>query len=71
MKRKVIVVITLLIACLACVSCGSNGSKSKVCPICKQSMEGKTTVKAKTVDGQTLTVCSSCYAVGKQAGYCL
>lgn len=72
MKHRFLIALALILSGLACVSCGSNGSKkTSVCPICKESLDGKTVVKTKSVDGQTITVCSSCYSVGKQMGYCL
>ena len=48
-----------------------NGQKTNnICPICHQSMEGKYTVQAHTIDGRTITVCAGCYTVGKAGGYC-
>lgn len=73
--QKVAAIVSLLLLGILATSCGNNNSKSNasstpaVCPICGESMEGKTAVKCTTAKGE-MTVCSDCYAIGKQTGYC-
>ena len=77
-SSKTILAIALIIAGMTCISCGSNTSKkanetqkANVCPICEKSLEGKQIVNATLKDGSTLTMCSSCYTIGRQTGRCL
>lgn len=68
---KISSVIALVIGASLFCACGSSSSKSKVCPVCKQSLEGKKTVKATVATGDQVRVCVDCYRFGKANGMCL
>lgn len=68
MNKKVFKgIIALFAVVFLCTACGSN-SNSK-CAVCGKTLTQETgRVKATVATGKKVTVCNSCYAIGRQAG---
>lgn len=73
MKKRIAKgIVALIVGVGLCSACGSNSNskaKAQNCAVCGEQLTEETgKIKATTVNGQQVTVCSQCYAVGKMTG---